>query len=308
VNLSKDVLRSPPYSPNAVVKTSATSRTICGLDRIGWFQLFTPVFFDRKKSKTKTKNWKWGFHLTARISIFAKSTLFLTKIAILLATKEKFCRLTLSKIQAMKNVLNTGFHPIRFYPSPNFCAAKSMAGLRYGKWKWMTSTAIAHLVNQREINMAASVLPHFNQLLTWMLFEKWNALRCWYLRPKSKKVNDQWRNFKGRMNRMDYPTSARRRSAIGRTWGASRNPRDSPAARAIIAEAVAMKGSEKLVLSPSAAMTNIATGLTTCSGYKIQKSGFIPTWQACTDPGTLKLGIRSEFNYSMRPRMPSITY
>ncbi|MFC3879407.1 nucleoside hydrolase [Algoriphagus namhaensis] len=118
--------------------------------------------------------------------------------------------------------------------------------------------AIAHLVKSDKINLIGLSSAHFNNA-DLNVFEKWNAYDAATLKPveESQRLNEE---ILAALDRMDIPHPIGADRQIGRAWG-QQDPRDSPAAQAIIAEARKMSGDEKLDILTLGAMTNIATAL-----------------------------------------------
>ncbi|MEP0711788.1 nucleoside hydrolase [Algoriphagus sp.] len=118
--------------------------------------------------------------------------------------------------------------------------------------------AIAHLVKSEKIDLIGISSAHFNNA-DLNVFEKWNAYDAATLKPveESQRLNEEILEAMGRTD-IPHPLGADRQ--IGRAWG-QQDPRDSPAAQAIIAAAREMKGAEKLDVLTLGAMTNIATAL-----------------------------------------------
>lgn len=118
--------------------------------------------------------------------------------------------------------------------------------------------AIAHLVKSDKIDLIGLSSAHFNNA-DLNVFEKWNAYDAATLRPveESQRLNEE---ILAALDRMDIPHPMGADRQIGRAWG-QQDPRDSPAAQAIITEARKMKGEEKLHVLTLGAMTNIATAL-----------------------------------------------
>lgn len=118
--------------------------------------------------------------------------------------------------------------------------------------------AIAHLVKSDKIDLIGISSAHFNNA-DLNVFEKWNAYDTETLKPveESQRLNEE---ILAALDRMDIPHPLGADRQIGRAWG-QQDPRDSPAAQAIIAAAREMKGDEKLDLLTLGAMTNAATAL-----------------------------------------------
>jgi inosine-uridine nucleoside N-ribohydrolase len=189
----------------------------------------------------------------------------------------------------MKTCLILLFILFSFYPSPNFAQQKVWLDADTGN-EMDDLYAIAHLVKSTRINMIGISSAHFNNA-DLNVFEKWNAYDAATLKPveESQRLNEE---ILGAMDRMDIPHPLGADRQIGRTWG-QQDPRDSPAAQAIIAEARAMKGSEKLDIVTLGAMTNIATALILAPDIKSKIRLYsLGSWY---NPDT-KAWNKSEFN------------
>ncbi|WP_373396824.1 nucleoside hydrolase [Algoriphagus halophilus] len=118
--------------------------------------------------------------------------------------------------------------------------------------------AIAYLIKVEGINLIGLSSAHFNNA-DLNVFEKWNAYETANLKPveESQLLNEE---ILAAMGRTDIPHPLGADRQIGRAWG-QQDPRDSPAAQAIISAARAMVGNEKLDVVTLGAMTNIATAL-----------------------------------------------
>jgi inosine-uridine nucleoside N-ribohydrolase len=118
--------------------------------------------------------------------------------------------------------------------------------------------AIAYLVKSTEINLIGISSAHFNNA-DLNVFEKWNAYDAATLKPveESQRLNEEILDALDRKDIL-HPLGADRQ--IGRAWG-QQDPRDSPAAQAIITAARSMKETEKLDILTLGAMTNMATAL-----------------------------------------------
>ncbi|GMQ28163.1 nucleoside hydrolase [Algoriphagus confluentis] len=118
--------------------------------------------------------------------------------------------------------------------------------------------AIAYLVKVPGIDLIGLSSAHFNNA-DLNVFEKWNAYETATLKPveESQRLNEEILTAMGRMD-IPHPLGADRQ--IGRAWG-QQDPRDSPAAQSMIAEARKMSGDERLHVLTLGAMTNIATAL-----------------------------------------------
>lgn len=118
--------------------------------------------------------------------------------------------------------------------------------------------AIAHLVKSDKIDLIGISSAHFNNA-DLNVFEKWNAYDTETLKPveESQRLNEE---ILSALDRMDIPHPLGADRQIGRAWG-QQDPRDSPAAQAIITAAREMKDDEKLDILTLGAMTNAATAL-----------------------------------------------
>ncbi|HEY3389444.1 MAG TPA: nucleoside hydrolase [Prolixibacteraceae bacterium] len=118
--------------------------------------------------------------------------------------------------------------------------------------------AIVRLAKASSIDMIGLSSAHFNNP-DLLVFEKWNAYNTKGLNTvaESQRLNEQILNALGRMD-IAHPLGADRQ--IGRAWG-QQDPRDSPAAKAIIAAVKNLPASEKLDILTIGAMTNMATAL-----------------------------------------------
>ena len=118
--------------------------------------------------------------------------------------------------------------------------------------------AIARLVKEPTIDLVGLSSAHFNNA-DLVIFEKWNAYDAKNLITvnESQRLNVQ---ILQALNRMDIPHPIGADRQIGRAWGGE-EPRDSPAARGIIAAAKAMRAGQKLDVITIGALTNIATAV-----------------------------------------------
>jgi purine nucleosidase len=118
--------------------------------------------------------------------------------------------------------------------------------------------AIAHLVKSDKIDLIGLSSAHFNNS-DLNVFKKWNAYETATLKPvvESQRLNEEILAALGRMD-IPHPLGADRQ--IGRAWG-GQDPRDSPAAQAIIEAARNIPEGEKLDLLTLGAMTNATTAL-----------------------------------------------
>ncbi len=118
--------------------------------------------------------------------------------------------------------------------------------------------AIVRLVKDLNIELVGISSAHFNNP-DLLVFEKWNAYPTKGLNTvaESQRLNAEILKAMGRTD-IPHPLGADRQ--IGRAWG-QQDPRDSEAARAIIAAANAMPEGQKLDVITIGAMTNIASAL-----------------------------------------------
>jgi len=118
--------------------------------------------------------------------------------------------------------------------------------------------AIVRLVKTPSIDMIGLSSAHYNNP-DLLVFEKWNAYDTKGLNTvaESQRLNEQILKAMGRLD-MNHPLGADRQ--IGRSWG-EQDPRDSPAAQAIIAAVKSLPPNEKLDILTIGAMTNMATAL-----------------------------------------------
>jgi len=118
--------------------------------------------------------------------------------------------------------------------------------------------AIVRLVKCPSIELLGLSSAHYNNP-DLLVFEKWNAYDTKGLNTvkESQRLNEQ---ILKALNRLDvaHPLGADRQ--IGRAWG-QQDPRDSPAAQAIIAAVKSLASNEKLDILTIGAMTNMATAL-----------------------------------------------
>jgi len=118
--------------------------------------------------------------------------------------------------------------------------------------------AIVRLLKAPSIEMIGLSSAHFNNP-DLLVFDKWNGYdtKGFNTVAESQRLNEQilkaaWRT------EIKHPLGADRQ--IGRSWG-QQDPRDSPAAQAIIAAVKNMGANEKLDILTIGAMTNMATAL-----------------------------------------------
>jgi purine nucleosidase len=118
--------------------------------------------------------------------------------------------------------------------------------------------AIVRLVKASSIELAGLSSAHYNNP-DLLVFEKWNAYDTKGLNTvaESQRLNEQILKALKRLD-VAHPLGADRQ--IGRAWG-QQDPRDSPAAQAIIAAVKSLAPNEKLDILTIGAMTNMATAL-----------------------------------------------
>ena len=118
--------------------------------------------------------------------------------------------------------------------------------------------AIVRLVKASQIDLIGLSSAHYNNP-DLLVFGKWNAYDTKGLNTvaESQRLNEQILKALGRMD-VAHPLGADRQ--IGRSWG-QQDPRDSPAAQAIIAAVKKLPANEKLDILTIGAMTNMATAL-----------------------------------------------
>ena len=118
--------------------------------------------------------------------------------------------------------------------------------------------AIVRLVKASQIDLIGLSSAHYNNP-DLLVFEKWNAYNTKGLNTvaESQRLNEQILKALGRLD-IAHPLGADRQ--IGRAWG-QQDPRDSPAAQAIIAAVKKLPANEKLDILTIGAMTNMATTL-----------------------------------------------
>jgi inosine-uridine nucleoside N-ribohydrolase len=118
--------------------------------------------------------------------------------------------------------------------------------------------AIIRLIKVPSIELLGISSAHFNNA-DLNVFEKWNGYNAkgLYTVGESQKLNEQ---ILAALNRMDIPHPLGADRQIGRAWG-QEDPRDSPAAQAIIAAAKALPAGQKLDVLTIGALTNVATAL-----------------------------------------------
>jgi len=118
--------------------------------------------------------------------------------------------------------------------------------------------AITRLVKEPGIKIAGISSAHFNNP-DLLVFEKWNAYETSGLKTvaESQRLNEEILKALGRTD-IPHPTGADRQ--IGRAWG-GREPRDSPAARAIISIVKSLPEGRKLDIITIGAVTNLASAI-----------------------------------------------
>lgn len=118
--------------------------------------------------------------------------------------------------------------------------------------------AIVRLLKEKSIDVVGLSSAHFNNP-DLLVFEKWNAYDTKTLRTldDSQRLNEEILAAMGLSN-IPHPKGADRQ--IGRAWG-GQEPRDSPAAQAIIGVAKSLPHGEKLDILTLGALTNIASAI-----------------------------------------------
>jgi inosine-uridine nucleoside N-ribohydrolase len=118
--------------------------------------------------------------------------------------------------------------------------------------------AIARLVKEAGIKIAGISSAHFNNP-DLLVFEKWNAYETRGLNAvaESQRLNEEILNALGRTD-IPHPVGADRQ--VGRAWG-GKDPRDSPAARAIISAVKSLPEGQKLDIITIGAVTNLASAI-----------------------------------------------
>ncbi|MCF1750579.1 nucleoside hydrolase [Mariniradius sediminis] len=118
--------------------------------------------------------------------------------------------------------------------------------------------AIVRLLKAESIEVVGLSSAHFNNP-DLLVFEKWNAYDTKNLRTleDSQRLNEEILAAMG-LSQLPHPKGADRQ--IGRAWG-GQEPRDSPAARAIIALVKSLPDGEKLDVLTLGALTNIASAI-----------------------------------------------
>lgn len=118
--------------------------------------------------------------------------------------------------------------------------------------------AIVRLLKAESIEVVGLSSAHFNNP-DLLVFEKWNAYDTKNLKTleDSQRLNEEILAAMG-LSKLPHPKGADRQ--IGRAWG-GQEPRDSPAAQAIIALAKSLPDGEKLDVLTLGALTNIASAI-----------------------------------------------
>ncbi|WP_114752475.1 nucleoside hydrolase [Pleomorphovibrio marinus] len=118
--------------------------------------------------------------------------------------------------------------------------------------------AIARVLKDETIDLRGLSSAHFNNP-DLLVFEKWNAYDTEGLVTieDSQRLNEEMLEIMG-MTDLPHPIGADRQ--IGRAWG-GREPRDSPAAQAIIQEVNELGNDEKLDILTLGALTNVASAI-----------------------------------------------
>lgn len=118
--------------------------------------------------------------------------------------------------------------------------------------------AIVRLLKAESIEVVGLSSAHFNNP-DLLVFEKWNAYETKNLRTleDSQRLNEEILAAMG-LSHLPHPKGADRQ--IGRAWG-GQEPRDSPAAQAVIALAKSLPDGEKLDVLTLGALTNIASAI-----------------------------------------------
>ncbi len=118
--------------------------------------------------------------------------------------------------------------------------------------------AIVRLLKEPNVEVVGLSSAHFNNP-DLLVFEKWNAYDAKELNTmeESQRLNELILETMG-LSKIPHPKGADRQ--IGRAWG-GQEPRDSPAAQAIIKIAKSLPEGEKLDILTLGAMTNIASAI-----------------------------------------------
>jgi purine nucleosidase len=123
--------------------------------------------------------------------------------------------------------------------------------------------AIVRLVQEPSIDLIGLSSAHFNNA-DLLVFEEWNGHKTKGINTvaESQRLNEQ---ILKALNRLDIPHPVGADRQIGRAWG-QEDPRDSPAAQAIVAAAKALPEGQKLDVLTTGAMTNVAAALMLAPG------------------------------------------
>lgn len=118
--------------------------------------------------------------------------------------------------------------------------------------------AIARILKDKTIDLKGLSSAHFNNP-DLLVFDKWNAYDTKGLVTiqDSQRLNEEMLEILG-MTELSHPMGADRQ--IGRAWG-GREPRDSPAAQAIIQTVKELEEGEKLDILTLGALTNVASAI-----------------------------------------------
>ncbi|NSW95719.1 MAG: nucleoside hydrolase, partial [Bacteroidales bacterium] len=118
--------------------------------------------------------------------------------------------------------------------------------------------AIARLIKEPGITIAGISSAHFNNP-DLLVFDKWNAYETKGLNTvaESQRLNE---GIIKALGRTDIPHPAGADRQIGRAWG-GKDPRDSPASRAIISTAKSLPEGHKLDIITIGAVTNLASAI-----------------------------------------------
>jgi inosine-uridine nucleoside N-ribohydrolase len=150
--------------------------------------------------------------------------------------------------------------------------------------------AIVRMVKEPTIQLIGLSSAHFNNP-DLLVFGKWNAYNTKGLNTvaESQRLNEQ---ILKALERLDIPHPIGADRQIGRAWG-QEDPRDSPAARSIIAAVKSLPENEKLDILTIGAMTNIASAIQLAPEIKSRIRCF--SLGAQYDPKT-KVWNKNEFN------------
>lgn len=118
--------------------------------------------------------------------------------------------------------------------------------------------AIVRLLKEPSVDVVGLSSAHFNNP-DLLVFEKWNAYDTKGLNTleDSQRLNELILNTMG-LSHIPHPKGADRQ--IGRAWG-GQEPKDSPAAKAIIVLAKSLPEDEKLDILTLGALTNVASAI-----------------------------------------------